>query len=264
MACRFGPRPAAPVDQLGPIGIQLYTLRGPFAADPEGTLARVAQIGYKEVEFAGYPPGTPEEIRRMLDRHGLKAPASHVGLRAADDTWERTLAQAAAIGQQYVVVPSIGRNDRQTLDEWKRVAARFNQAGEAARRHGLTFGYHNHDFEFVPIDGQVPFDVLLAETDPNLVKLEMDLYWITRGGKDPLDYFKRWPGRVHLVHVKDMDATPRKGFADVGTGTIDFARIFRQSKQAGIRHYFYEQDETPGDPLVSAAASYRYLRGLKF
>ena len=114
------------------------------------------------------------------------------------------------------------------------------------------------------MQGLVPYDVLLSATDPGLVKLELDLYWMTKAGKDPLDYFDRWPGRFPLVHVKDMDATPRKFFADLGTGVIDFPRIFRRARAAGIQHYFYEQDVTPGDPFASAAASFRYLRGLRF
>lgn len=251
-------------ERLGPIGIQLYTVRNQFGRDPEGTLARLATIGYKQVEFAGYPPGSAQDVRKMLDRHGLIAPSSHVGLRAVDDAWQRALEFAAAIGQRFMTVPSFGGEDRRTLDGIKRVAARFNQAGEAARKHGLGFSYHNHDFEFVPVEGVVPYDVLLAETDPRLVTFEMDLYWITKGGKDPLDYFAKWPGRFLQVHVKDMDGTARKFFADLGTGTIDFPRIFRKAKQAGIRHYYYEQDETPGDPFKSAEVGYRYLRGLEF
>ena len=200
----------------------------------------------------------------MLGRHGLRAPASHVQLRAGLEGWEQTLEAAKLIGQTYVVVASVAPGERRTLDDWKRIAERFNRAGEAARKHGLRFGYHNHDFEFPLIDGQVPFDVLLAETDPRLVVIELDLYWITKGGKDPLDYFAKWPGRFPIVHVKDMDATPEKGFADVGKGIIDFRRIFARSRQAGIRHYFYEQDRTPGDPFESARVSYQYLRALTF
>lgn len=255
---------APPAARLERIGIQLYTLRRELARDPDGTLARVAEIGFREVEFAGYPPGPPAELRRRLERLGLRAPSSHVALRAADPAWERTLETAAAVGQRYVVVAFVSPAERGSLDDWKRVAARFNQAGEAARRRGLVFCYHNHDFEFVPLEGRIPYDVLLSETDPRLVQLELDLYWITKGGQDPLDYFAKWPGRFPLVHVKDMDATPRRYFADLGTGTINFARIFRQAKPAGIRHYFYEQDETPGDPFASAAASLGYLRGLRF
>jgi len=257
-------RTAAHSARLNRIGIQLYTVRREFARDPEATLARVAQLGYREVEFAGYPPGPPSAVRAMLDRHGLSAPSSHVALQSLLTDAERTLEQAAVIGQRYIVVASIAPTERSTLEGWKRITAVFNRVGEAARHHNLRFCYHNHEFEFAPLEGAVPYDLLLSSTDPRFVELELDLYWITRGGKDPLDYFARWPGRFPLVHVKDMDATPRKFFTEVGKGTIDFRRIFHRAKQAGIQHYFYEQDETPGDVFASAKVSYDYLRSLTF
>jgi sugar phosphate isomerase/epimerase len=250
--------------KLGPIGIQLYTVRRELAKDVEGTLAKLAAIGYQEVEFAGYPEGTAKSLRAILDRLHLRAPSGHVGTQALRTDWARTLEQAATVGQQYVVVAFIPQEERRTADDWKRMAAAFNRAGEAAKAAGLQFCYHNHDFEFAPLEGAVPYDLLLSGTDPGLVRLELDLYWITKGGRDPLVYFAKWPGRFPLVHVKDMDATPNKFFADVGKGTIDFRRIFRRAGQAGIRHYFYEQDETPGSPFESAKASYQYLRALTF
>ncbi|MGQ0704107.1 MAG: sugar phosphate isomerase/epimerase family protein [Gemmatimonadales bacterium] len=268
IACRVrreGPEQDGPSGaRLDRIGIQLYTVRREFARDPEATLARVSEIGFREVEFVGYPPGTPQEIRQLLERYRLQAPSSHVGLRAADAEWERTLDTAGAIGQRYVVVAGISPTERRSADGWKRIAARFNQAGEAARKRGLQFCYHNHDFEFESLDGMVPYDLLLAETDAALVRLELDLYWITKGGRDPLDYFAKWPGRFPLVHVKDMDGTPRRFFTEVGKGTIDFARIFRRANRGGIQHYFYEQDETSGSPFESARASYDYLRTLRY
>jgi sugar phosphate isomerase/epimerase len=230
----------------------------------EGTLARIAAIGFQEVEFAGYPQGTAASLRTMLDRLGLTAPSSHVALQALRSEWERALEQASVLGQQYIVVASLPPSDRRTTDDWKRTAALFNKAGEISKRMGIQFCYHNHDFEFTLLDGVVPYDLLLNEADASLVQLELDLYWIAKGGRDPLEYFARFPGRFPLVHVKDMDATPRKFFADVGTGTIDFKRIFRQAKKAGIRHFFYEQDSTPGAPLGSAKASFDYLRTLNY
>ena len=253
-----------PIAKLGTIGIQLYTVRRELARDVEGTLAKVAEIGYREVEFAGYPYGTAQSLRQILDRLGLRAPSSHVGFHSLRGEWDRTLEQAATVGQRYVVVAFVSQNERRTMDDWKRIAALLNKAGEAARAKGLILAYHNHDFEFVPLDGRLPYDLLLQETDPRLVQLELDLYWITKGGQDPLTYFDRWPGRFPLVHVKDMDATPRRFFADIGKGTIDFKRIFRKAKQAGIRHYFYEQDEMAGSPFDSARASYGYLRALSY
>lgn len=255
------PRPAA---KLGTIGIQLYTVRRELAKDVQGTLAKLAEIGYREVEFAGYPEGTAQSLRKILDRLGLRAVSSHVGTQNLRTDWDRTLDQAAILGQRYIVVASTGLGERSTADDWKRLGGLFNKAGEASRAKGISLGYHNHDIEFAPIGGVLPYDLLLQEADPRLVQFEMDLYWITKGGQDPLAYFARWPGRFPLVHVKDMDATPRKFFTEVGKGIIDFKRIFARAKQAGIRHYFYEQDETPGSPFDAAKTSYDYLRALRF
>jgi sugar phosphate isomerase/epimerase len=250
--------------RLQTIGIQLYTVRRELAKDVEGTLGKLAEIGFREVEFAGYPEGSAGSLRGILDRLKLTAPSSHVGLPTIRSDWDRTLDQAATLGQRYVVVASIGQENGKTRDDWKRIAGLFNTAGEAAEAKGLQFAYHNHDFEFAPIDGALPYDILLQESDPHLVQLEMDLYWITKGGQDPLKYFAKWPGRFPLVHVKDMDTTPRQFFTEVGKGCIDFKRIFRKAKQAGIRHYFYEQDEVPGSPFDSARVSYQYLRSLSY
>lgn len=250
--------------QLTRIGIQLYTVRRDLARDVEGTLAKLAAIGFKEVEFAGFPQGTAASLRAMLDRHGLTAVSNHVGLRVLRADRDRTLDDAAVLGQRYIVVASISAAERRTIDDWKRTAARFNEAGEASLARKIQFAYHNHEFEFVPIEGKTGFDVLLEETEPKLVQFEMDLYWITRGGKDPLDYFARYPGRFPLLHVKDMTPAPARGFADLGKGTIDFKRIFRRAGPAGAKHYFYEQDVTPGPPFDSAKVGYDYLRSLRF
>ena len=247
--------------KLDRIGIQLYTVRREFSRNPEATLAQVAEIGFKEVELWGFPSGTAKSLRAALDRLGLAAPSGHV---SPDGVWEQTLDDAATLGQRYVVVASIPEERRRTLDDWKRTGASFNMIGEIARKAGIQFCYHNHDFEFVKVGDRIGYDVLLAETDRSLVRLEMDLYWITKAGQDPLAYFAKWPGRFPLVHVKDMDATPRRSFTEVGRGTIDFRRIFAKAKQAGIRHWFYEQDTTPGPPLDSAKISYDYLKALTF
>ena len=265
----IGPFAALSVDALAKarldrIGIQLYTVRDELKKNVEGTLARLAQIGFKEVEFAGYPDGTAQSLRKMLDRLGLTAPSSHLGFSALRGDWNRHLDQAAILGQRYVVVPSVPESQRRTLDDWKRVAALFNKGGETSKARGIQFAYHNHEGEFDPIQGNVPYDLLLAETDPKLVALQLDLYWITKAGHDPLAYFTKWPGRFPMVHVKDMDATPRRFFTPLGRGTIDFARIFKQARQGGIKHYFYEQDEAEGSPFDAAAVSYAYLKSLTF
>ncbi len=255
------PEPRAPLHRLTRIGLQLYTVRRAMQADVEATLARVAATGYTEVEFAGYFGKSPGEVRAILDRHGLAAPAAHVSMAA--DQWRAALDAARVIGHHYVVVSWIPAEQRQTLDAYKRMAQDFNRLAAEARAAGLQFAYHNHDFEFVPLEGRLPFDVLLAETDPTLVQLEMDLYWITKGGQDPLAYFARYPGRFPMVHVKDSAGAPEHRMVDVGAGTIDFRKIFARRKQAGIRHFFVEHDE-PADAFASIRASYEYLKRLEF
>lgn len=243
------------------VGLQLYTVRSEMRRDLEGTLARVAEIGYREVEFAGYFDRTPAQIAALLARHSLTAPSTHIGLDQMQGDWERVAQDAAATGHTYVTVPWLAAQERKTIDDWKRTAATFNEQARLARSAGLRFAYHNHDFEFRPVGGELPFDVLLAETDPGMVWYEMDLFWIRKGGRDALDYFARHPGRFPLVHVKDMAAGEK--MVDVGAGEIDWKAIFARREEAGIEHYFVEHDE-PADPLASITASYRYLRALRF
>jgi len=243
------------------VGLQLYTVRHQMEKDFEGTIARVAATGYQEVEFAGYFGRSPRDVRALLDHHGLAAPSSHVSLAPAD--WRAALDAAPVVGHRYLVIAWIPPEQRRTLDDYKRAAERLNHAATEAKAAGLQFAYHNHDFEFQPLDGKLPYDVLLAETDPKLVQLEMDLYWITKGGQDPLAYFERWPGRFPMVHVKDSAGPPDNRMVEVGAGKIDFKKIFAHSDQAGIRHYFVEHDDA-ADPFASIRASCEYLKRLEF
>src|SRR5947209_9076467 len=230
------PYPRAPLRKLDRIGLQLYTVRHQMAKDFEGAIARLAATGYREVEFAGYFGRTPRDVRALLDHHGLSAPSSHVSL--APEQWRGALDAAPIVGHRYLVIAWIPPEERRTLDDYKRAAERLNRAATEAKAAGLQFAYHNHDFEFAPLDGKLPYDVLLAETDPKLVQLEVDLYWIVKGGQDPLAYFARWPGRFPMVHVKDSAGPPENKMADVGAGTIDWKRIVAKQPQAGITHIF--------------------------
>jgi len=258
-----------PPTRLGPIGLQLYTVRDLLKQDFEGTLARVAAIGYREVEFAGYFDHAPEQVRAALDRNGLTAPGAHVPFESIENAWGATLHTATLVGHRFVVCAWIPEERRRTVDAWRTIGDRLNQAAAACRDAGLQFAYHNHSYEFVPLEGRLPYDILLEHTDPALVRLELDLFWITYGGGDPLAYFSRYPGRFPLVHVKDMapkpapDVAPERVMVDVGRGSIDWKRIFTRSREAGIEHYFVEHDQ-PADPLASIRASYDYLRGLEF
>jgi sugar phosphate isomerase/epimerase len=246
--------------RLERIGLQLYTVRGLMERDVARTLEMVAAVGYDEVEFAGYFDETPKRLRTLLDDAGLVAPSCHVPLADLTKHSERTFDAAEVIGHRYIVMPWLDPEERRSLDDYRRVAAGLNRAGELARARGLRVGYHNHDFELAPIDGERPYDVLLAETDPALVWFEMDFYWMTRGGGDPLAYFGRHPGRFHLCHLKDMD---RRGeMADVGAGRIDFGKILQRRAEAGLRHFFVEHDQ-PADPPASIRASHKFLRSLE-
>ena len=251
------------------IGLQLYTVRDLVKQDFEGTLSQIGAIGYREVEFAGYFDHTPEQVRAALDHAGLKAPAAHVPFDAITTGWEALLHTANLIGHEYVVVAWIPEERRRTLDDWRRIGELLNRAATDAKKAGLGFAYHNHNFEFVPVENRLPYDLLLESTDAGLVKLELDLFWITFGGGDPLAYFARCPGRFPMVHVKDMtrkptaDVAPERVMVDVGKGSIDWKAIFARSQQAGIQHYFVEHDQPP-DPLADIRVSYNYLHDLDF
>lgn len=261
------------------IGLQLYTVRTEMAKDVEGTLAKVAAIGVKEVEFAGYFDKTPTAVRDMLKRHGLTSPSTHIDYASLGDKFPAIVEASKTIGHQFIVCPFLSEDLRKEPDVWKRIAATFNKAGETSKKAGIQFAYHNHHFEFVPVAGTLPFDILLAECDPSLVKMEMDLCWMAVAGQDPLAYFQKYPGRFPLVHVKGLSKrppTPEPGapavpfdqaiplITDVGhNDVIDWKPIFAKAGQAGIKHYFLEHDQ-PAAPFDSVKASYEYLHGLKF
>lgn len=251
-------------DKLERIGVQLYTVRTLMAKNVEETLRQVREIGYNEVEFAGYFDRAPSALRQTIDSLGLSAPAAHVGLNDLEgDRLPRTLDAANTMGHRYLIVAYMPPEARKTLNDWKSIAERFNKAGEAVKARGMQFAYHNHDFEFVPIDGKIPLDVMLEATDPSLVRMELDLYWIAKGGGDWRAYFARWPGRFKLVHVKDSAGPPQHEQRDVGAGMLPFAEIFAQRASAGIEHFFVEHDE-PSDPLGTIRASYNHLKQLTF
>jgi sugar phosphate isomerase/epimerase len=272
---------AAFADSIKRVGVQLYTVRTDLEKDFDGTLAKVAAIGYKEIEFAGYFGHTPPQVRDALKRNGLVSPASHLDFATVSNAekWKQALDDAATIGQTFLVNPWIDEPMRNEPHAWKRIADAYNTAGAAAAKHGIQFCYHNHNFEFSPSaggDGKQPYDVLLETCDPKLVKMEMDLCWISAAGKDPLDYFRRYPGRFPLVHVKGLRRVPAASatpvpidkvlpdVTDVGhDDVIDWKRIFAKSKEAGITHYFVEHD-VPKDPFASLKNSYEYVSTLSF
>jgi sugar phosphate isomerase/epimerase len=280
---------AAATHHIDKVGIQLYTVREAMKSDFEGTIAKVAATGYKEVEFAGLfdPKGgyferSPKEVRAILDKNVLAAPSCHVGYDVVEKKWPEALDAAHTVGHSYIICPWIDEKQRKEPDGWKRAADLFNKAGEASKKAGIQFGYHNHSFEFDPAEslgGKLPYDFLLAETDPKLVAMELDLCWISVAGKDPIAYFDKHPGRFPLVHVKDWikDASSPTAYqgamgqsvkfggrmADVGQGSIDWKNLFAHSGNAGIKHYFVENDY-PKSAFDDIKLSYDYLNKLQF
>lgn len=242
------------------VGLQLYTLRNELSQDFEGTLARVAELGYKEMEFAGYYGRSPSEVRSTLEQNGMTSPAAHIQLQALRDDLEGEVERAAVLGQKYIVVPILPESQR-TISDYQRTADYLNRAGEVCKRSGIKMGYHNHDFEFIETDGRIPYDILLDETDADLVDMELDLYWIRNAGVDPVSYFENHPGRFSMLHVKDMDEFGR--MADVGRGEINFAEIFSHADAAGFKHFFVEHDR-PGNGLASVAVSIYTVRNIVF
>jgi sugar phosphate isomerase/epimerase len=254
----------AAANKLGSIGVQLYTVREEMAKDFEGSLEKIAAIGYKEVEFAGYYNKSPKEIKEILSRYGLTAPAAHMPLADIQTKLDRTIETVKAVGHEFLICPYLEDKDRRTLDDYKRHVETFNRAGEACRKAGIQFGYHNHNFEFEAKDGKLPYDLLLEKTDKDLVKMELDLYWITKAGQDPIAYIHKYKDRFALFHVKEMDKTPQRGITEVGRGVIDFKSVFAKAPKGAIKHYFVEQDTCPGSPFDSIKISFDYLKRLEF
>ncbi|MET4107228.1 sugar phosphate isomerase/epimerase [Hymenobacter sp. UYP22] len=259
------------------IGLQLYTVRDAMQQDPAAALARIAKLGYNSVEGATYTGNQkfygmePAAFAKVLKQNGLIMPSSHYLLGEQENNgqatqgtilhgWDKAVDDAAQVGIKYMVCAYLLDSERGDLDHYKLLAERLNKAGERCKKAGIQMAYHNHDFEFAAQNGKLPYDILLKETDKNLVQMELDLYWATKAGHDPVELFKKNPGRFPLWHVKDMDKTPQHSFTEVGNGSIDFKRIFAQAKVAGMRYFFVEQDQTPGSPFDSIQQSITHIK----
>lgn len=242
------------------IGMHLYTMRGPLAEDYPGTLKRLAEIGYRTVGVSGRFGHSAAEIRSFADDAGLKIVLEHVGYNRLTEDWDGALADVRTLGGQWIVVPSLPTELR-TVEGFREASAAFTLAGKAAREAGLKLLFHNHGHDFAEVDGQVLFDILLDEVEPDLLGFELDLYWVVNGGKDPADYFRDHPGRFPALHVKDMAADG--SWEDVGAGRLDFRSMFAPAEQGGVEQWLVEHD-APTDPWVSARTSYRSLAGLRY
>ena len=266
---------AAGEHKINKVAVQLYTVRDLMKDDFEGTIAKVAQIGYKEVEFAGYFNHTAQQVKDVLTKNGLTAPSTHVQYDELDEKFPSVIEFSKTVGMSYIICPWIPEELRKSPDIWKQASEKFNKCGEQTKKAGMRFGYHNHWFEFLPTDGKLPYDELLKDCDASLVKMEMDLCWIIAAGGEPVKYFEKYPGRFPLVHVKDLKTKPNvtsggsQNYGDtvdlteVGSGIIDWKKIFAHSQQAGIKHYIVEHDH-PKQPIESITKSYEYLSNLRW
>jgi len=245
--------------KLKKVGVQLYSVRKEMMADAIGTLKKLGQIGYQEIESAQSEKGNyyglePKEIKKILKDQGMTLRSGHTHI---DKNWQKSIDEAAEAGQEYIicsVLPSPG----QTVGNYQKSADMFNQAGEQCKKSGIMFGYHNHASEFDTSEGKALYDVLLDNTQPGLVHMEMDLGWVIAAGKDPLAYFSKYPGRFPLWHLKDMSLTEKKS-VEFGKGGVDIIGLMKQAKQAGMKYYFIEQEEYAVTAFDSLDYDYNWL-----
>lgn len=251
---------ASPSEQK--FGVQLYSFRDEMAKDALGTLKQIAAIGIKEIESARSGKGhyyglSPEDMKKACEDLGMRLKSGHVAL---DDNFQQTMEQAVASGQPYLICSSMPSKG-QTVDNYKKVAEAFNKAGEDCKKLGLKFGYHNHEYEFESDKGEVLYDVLMDNTEPDLVHMELDLGWVIVGGKNPLDYFKKYPRRFPLWHLKDMNMT-KKESTEFGKGALDIKTMMQNQEASGVKHIFIEQEEYASTPLESMKHNMEFLKAL--
>ena len=265
LACASVAQNAVPARRLRRVGIQLYTLRDDARRDLERTIGDIAAAGYKDVELLssmnnfGMPPA---RLREILDRNGLRAPSTHVGVGELNDL-DRQLADAATLGHQYIVLASLP-GDQRTLDDYKRWADRLNELGKRSLTHGVWIGFHDEAYDFPPIGGVVPYDILVERTDPALVRLQLDTGNMAMGGRDPLEYMKRFGSRYWLFHIKDVPRLGAPNDSELGKGIIDFRRLLASIDHIDDKLLYVEQETYSGAPLESARRDYAYLSTLEF
>ncbi len=246
-------------------GLQLYTLRDVLPADPEGVLRKVASYGYKQVESFEGPKGMfwgmkNTQFKKLMDELGMKIVSSHCDI---NKDFERKAAEAAEIGMNYLICPYLG--PQKSIDNFKKFAATFNERGETCKKAGLRFAYHNHDYSFIPVDGQLPQDVMMQQTNKDLVDFEMDIYWVVTAGQDPKVWFDKYPGRFTLSHIKDRKKnaplSDKNASIDVGKGFINFKDILKEGQKNGLKYYIVEQELYENTtPLDAAKADAVYLK----
>lgn len=242
-------------------GLILYTVRGEMDSDAPGTLDRIAEIGYNWLEAANYAGGKfygmkPAEFRKLVEERGMKLISSHNGLNP--ENLDENVGAAAEAGLKYLVMPSLSGRWMSSLDGYREAADFMNNAGLKCKAAGMKLGFHNHHGEFIPIDGQIPYDILVENTDPELVCFELDLAWIQKGEQSALEYFRKYPGRFELWHIKDLSDDLRD--ATLGEGNVDFVSVFNEKKLSGMKYFFVEQDSSrKRSPMENIRISHDFL-----
>jgi sugar phosphate isomerase/epimerase len=254
--------------KLDRFGLQLYSVKEDMAKDAQATIRAVGGYGYKQLE--GFDGGKgilwgmqPADFKKLMSDSGTTMVASHANVF---ENLDAQAAQAAEVGMKYLICPGIGA--QKTVDDYKKKADEFNQVGEKLKSHGLRFAYHNHDYTFVTLEGQTPQDVLMENTDPDLVDFEMDIYWVHVANAKPAEYLSKYPNRFRLCHLKDAEAgsgNPHERGVLLGTGEIPYADLIKQSKSLGMEYFIVEQERFPsGTPMEAAAANAKYLAALEY
>lgn len=251
------------------IGLQLYTLREIIGKNVNGVIEQVAQAGYDYVETYGYTKESkywglsPKAFSSLLKDNDLTTPSGHYGMdlflsTGKDEELKSYIEAANIVGHTYITVPFLGANIRQKSDDYKKIADKLNKAGEICKKAGLGLAYHNHDFEFKQLDKEMGYNIFLKETDPSLVKFELDLYWVVRAGHNPITLFKENPGRFVMWHVKDMDKKDPKMNTEVGNGSVDFKTIYAHAKLSGVKYMFVEQENNYVPDLIGSITKSQY------
>ena len=266
---------AAPSPETKDLGIQLYSLRNELPDDRLGVLQKISDIGYKYLEtyllegehHLGYPIA---EYKKMLDDMGLQVMSGHIptGRTAPElegtlvNNFEKAIEDAIYLGQKYIVCPYLQDSERTSLDDYKATIELLNKSGEKCKEAGITFAYHNHEFEFEEMEGQIPMEMIIEQTDPDICQIELDIYWSTFAGRDAIELFNKYPNRFALWHVKDMNKENREETTFVGGGSIDYSRIFQNAQNSGMEYFFVEQEHYPTPVFEGIESSFKHLQSI--
>lgn len=249
---------------MAKIGLQLYSIKELTEKDFIGSLEKVAKIGYQGVEFAGFFDTPASELKKVLDDLGIVPCGSHTGINALEEELNRVIDYNLEIGNQYVICPGLPEHMRNSYDAYMRLADKFNDIGRKCKEQGIQFAYHNHDFEFEKYNGEYGLDILLSNTDPDLVHMELDTFWVEYAGLKSVDFMRKYPKQhSSLIHIKDMKSLDEKISTEVGNGIMDFVEILNLAKELGTKWYIVEQEEFEISQLESIEKSLNYLKGIK-